>query len=175
MLGLHPRSRPLVGARLTTAITSPTGKRQLLRGRLGEDEHGRTVTPVGGAGSHLLGGLAGADALIVVGEGTTALDAGSRADVLIREAIPDLQYAVKWKKGYYGLPAQGWVIELVAYDVSVNVVFLGGADFATPPPLGDTGRSRYTKVRSLDEVESADMGRWIEQAASVPGWSAEGA
>ncbi len=57
----------------------------------------------------------------------TALD-GS-----IREAIPDLQYAVKWKKAYYGLPELGWLIEMVAYDVSVNVVFFGGADFDGPP------------------------------------------
>ena len=50
---------------------------------------------------------------------------------------PGSQYAVKWKKAYYGLPKRGWVIELVAYDVSVNVVFLGGAKLETPPPLGE--------------------------------------
>jgi hypothetical protein len=37
---------------------------------------------------------------------------------------------------------RGWIIELAAYDVSVNVVFLGGADFYSPPPLGTTGRNR---------------------------------
>lgn len=94
-----------------------------------------------------------------------------RLDELIRKAIPGLQYAVKWKKAYYGLPKQGWVIEMVAYDVSVNVVFLGGADFKAPPPLGDTGRSRYVKARSLGEVDTADMKSWINQAAGVPGWS----
>ena len=94
-----------------------------------------------------------------------------RLDELIRKAIPGLQYAVKWKKAYYGTPDLGWIIEMVAYDVSVNVVFLGGADFKTPPPLGDTGRSRYIKVKSLEEAESADMRSWIEQAARVPGWS----
>jgi len=78
---------------------------------------------------------------------------------------------VKWKKAYYGLPKQGWVIEMVTYDVSVNVVFLGGAAFKTRPPLGDTGRSRYIKVKSIEEVESADMRRWIKQAAGGPGWS----
>ena len=44
-------------------------------------------------------------------------------DATIRETIPGLQYAVKWKKAYYGLPELGWIIEMVAYDVSVNVVF----------------------------------------------------
>jgi hypothetical protein len=91
-------------------------------------------------------------------------------DGLIRKTISGLQYAVKWKKAYYGLPDLGWIIELVAYDVSVNVVFLGGADFDSPPPLGDTDRSRYVKVKTLDEAEAPKMKEWIEQAGSVPGW-----
>ena len=93
-----------------------------------------------------------------------------RLDELIREALPGLQYAVKWKKAYYGLPEHGWVIEMVAYDVSVNVVFLGGAEFDPPPPLGTTGRTRYIKVRTLDEVEQPDLQKWIEQAAGAAGW-----
>lgn len=93
-----------------------------------------------------------------------------RLDELIREALPGLQYAVKWKKAYYGLPEHGWVLEMVAYDVSVNVVFFGGADFDPPPPLGTTGRTRYIKVRTVDEVEQPDLQKWLEQAARVPGW-----
>ena len=44
-------------------------------------------------------------------------------DDLIRATIPGLHYAVKWKRPHYGLPELGWIIELAAYDVSVNVVF----------------------------------------------------
>ena len=94
-----------------------------------------------------------------------------RLDEMIREAHPDLQYALKWKKAHYGLPSQGWIIEMVAYDVSVNVVFYGGADFDPSPPLGDTGRTRYIKVKSVDEVEQSDIRTWIEQAGTVPGWT----
>ena len=93
-----------------------------------------------------------------------------RVDELVREAIDGLQYAVKWKKAYYGLPELGWVIEMVAYDVSVNVVFFGGADFDPPPPLGSTGRDRYVKVRTLEEAEAPELHQWIEQAGRVPGW-----
>jgi hypothetical protein len=89
-------------------------------------------------------------------------------DETIREAIPGLQYAIKWKKAYYGLPDLGWIIELVAYDVSVNVVFFGGAEFDSPPPLGEG--SRYVKVKTLEEARSPEMRRWIEQAGRVPGW-----
>ena len=33
----------------------------------------------------------------------------------------------------------------------MNVVFLGGADFEPPPPLGTTDRTRYIKVTTLEE------------------------
>lgn len=92
-------------------------------------------------------------------------------DGAIRKAIRDLRYAIKWKKAYYGTEELGWVIEMVAYDVSVNVVFLGGADFDRPPPLGDTDRSRYVKLRSLEEAQRAEVRDWIEQAGGVKGWS----
>ena len=78
-----------------------------------------------------------------------------RLDKTIRDTIPGLQYAVKWRKAYYGLPEQGWIIELVAYDVSVNVVFFGGADFDSPPPLGDSDRSLEPDYQAL----SGQLGR----------------
>ena len=94
----------------------------------------------------------------------------TQLDEAIREAIPGLHYAVKWKKAYYGLPELGWIIEMVAYDVSVNVVFLGGAAFEPPPPLGETGQARYVKIRTLEEAQGPEIRRWIEQAGRVPGW-----
>lgn len=90
-------------------------------------------------------------------------------DELIRETIPGLQYAVKWKKAYYGLPDRGWIIEMVAYDVSVNVVFFGGAEFDDPPPLGEG--SRYVKVKTLEEARAREMREWIAQAGRHSGWS----
>ena len=92
-----------------------------------------------------------------------------RLDALIRDTLPGLQFAVKWKKAYYGLPHLGWIIEVVAYDVSVNVVFFGGPKFETPPPMGDE-RSRYVKVKTLEEAEQPEMRKWIEQAGRVEGW-----
>ena len=91
-------------------------------------------------------------------------------DDLIRETIPGLQYAVKWKKAYYGLPELGWIIEMVAYDVSVNVVFFGGAEFDPPPPLGTTDRTRYVKLKTPEQAQGPEMRKWIEQAGRVPGW-----
>ena len=66
-------------------------------------------------------------------------------DESIRATIPGLHYAVKWKRPCYGLPERGWIIELAAYDVSVNVVF-SAVQTSTPhrrsePPTGP-GTSR---------------------------------
>ena len=94
-----------------------------------------------------------------------------RLDKMIRDALPKAHYALKWKKAYYGVPDRGWVIELVAYDVSVNIVFLGGADFDPPPPLGEGDRSRYVKIKSVDELDDPDLDKWIKQAGKVDGWS----
>lgn len=90
-------------------------------------------------------------------------------DEWIRETVPDAHYAVKWKRAFYGLEEPGWIIELAAYDVSVNVLFFGGADFESPPPLGTTDRTRYVKVTNLEHV-AADLQRWISCARHTPGW-----
>jgi hypothetical protein len=91
-------------------------------------------------------------------------------DKSIRAAVPRVQYAVKYKRAFYGLPELGWIIELAPYDVSVNVLFFGGADFQPPPPLGSTDRTRYVKVTSLDDAQRPDLRDWMKQAERTPGW-----
>jgi hypothetical protein len=91
-------------------------------------------------------------------------------DKSIRAALPDVHYAVKYKRAFYGVPELGWVMEIAPYDVSVNVVFLGGADFTSPPPLGTADRARYIKVTSVDEGKGPKLLDWIEQAGRTPGW-----
>ena len=59
---------------------------------------------------------------------------------------------------------------MFAYDVSVNVVFFGGAEFDPPPPLGDTERSRYVMLKTLEEAQGPEIHKWIEQAGRVSGW-----
>jgi hypothetical protein len=94
-----------------------------------------------------------------------------KLDDVIRTTIPGLHFAVKWKRPYYGLPDLGWIIEIAAYDVSANVVFLGGADFDSPPPLGTADRTRYVKVTTLEEVQSQGLLELIEEAGRTPGWT----
>jgi molybdopterin molybdotransferase len=82
LMGVGPVHRDVVRAACVAAIErSPQGRRQFLRGRY--DRVSGTVTPVGGAGSHLVAALAQADALIVVPEEVTSLEAGAKVDVVV--------------------------------------------------------------------------------------------
>lgn len=83
MMGLLPYRRPVVHAALGSDLRSPEGKQQYVRATFEVSHRGATVTPVGGSGSHMIGGLAQANALIVVGEDETALNMGDTAKVLV--------------------------------------------------------------------------------------------
>jgi molybdopterin molybdotransferase len=85
MLGVEPLARPVVRAALTQAMRSPAGRRQFARGWLEVVDGRYVVEPVGGSGSHLLGGLAHSNALIVVPEDVTSLDSGDGVDVMVLE------------------------------------------------------------------------------------------
>lgn len=63
---------------LTAKLESVAGKRQYLRARLGEHD---TVEVSSGPGSHLVAGLAAADALVVVPEAVTSLAVGELVEV----------------------------------------------------------------------------------------------
>ncbi|MFF8095662.1 gephyrin-like molybdotransferase Glp [Streptomyces sp. NPDC016675] len=81
LMGLPDVHRPTTTASLTAdeALSSPKGRRQFLRGTFADG----AVTPVGGAGSHLVAALAHADALIVVPEDTETVEPGAEVEVVL--------------------------------------------------------------------------------------------
>jgi len=80
MRGLPAGPRPTVRMTVDVALTSPESKRQFARGRFVSQN---TVTPVGGGqGSHIVGGLAASDCLIVIPEGVASVLAGGLVDVV---------------------------------------------------------------------------------------------
>ncbi|WP_104105519.1 gephyrin-like molybdotransferase Glp [Nocardioides sp. 616] len=82
MMGKLPYERPTRRARLTHPISSVPGKRQFVRGAFAVDGGGPFVSPVGGHGSHLIGDLANANALVVVPEDVASVSAGEMVQVL---------------------------------------------------------------------------------------------
>jgi molybdopterin molybdotransferase len=81
--GRGAQPRRLTTARLTEPVRSMRGKSQLLRARVEMDADGLRATPVGGPGSHLIGGLAAADSLIVLAEDVTRAEPGEQVPVLL--------------------------------------------------------------------------------------------
>jgi molybdopterin molybdotransferase len=81
LMGLTDVHRPTARAALTAdkPLTSPKGRRQFLRGTYADG----TVTPVGGAGSHLVAALARANALIVVPEDVESVAPGDDVEVIL--------------------------------------------------------------------------------------------
>jgi molybdopterin molybdotransferase len=88
MMGRTPYSRPTLRARLTESFRSAYGKTQLVRGRYDADERGPHVAPVGGHGSHLLGDLSDANAIIVVPPETDL----ARADTVVEILTLDREF-----------------------------------------------------------------------------------
>ena len=77
---LSPQRQPLAQAALTMSVRSPGGRRSYLRGIL--DPARETVVPLTGQSSHQLGALAQANALIIVPEDVTRLEAGDGVNVM---------------------------------------------------------------------------------------------
>ena len=75
-----PQRQPLADAALTMSVRSPGGRRSYLRGIL--DPARETVVPLTGQSSHQLGALAQANALIIVPEDVTRLEAGDGVHVM---------------------------------------------------------------------------------------------
>jgi molybdopterin molybdotransferase len=85
MLGALPIERPRVQAIADVALDSSPGKRSFLRVSLEVRDGAYRVHPVSGSGSHLLAGMARANALAVIPEDVLRVEAGSPVEVLVLE------------------------------------------------------------------------------------------
>ena len=83
MMGRLPYRRPMVRALCSQGFASIPGRQQYVRARFGIDCKGAHVAPIGGHGSHLVGDLSEANALIVVPSEVTSVEGGSQVQVLV--------------------------------------------------------------------------------------------
>jgi molybdopterin molybdotransferase len=83
MMGRLPYRRPMVRALSSQAISSIPGRQQYVRARFEIDGMGAHVTPVGGDGSHLMGDLSEANALVVLPPDVTKVEPGNQVQVLV--------------------------------------------------------------------------------------------
>jgi molybdopterin molybdotransferase len=85
MLGAEQIMRPVVSAVASADLQSPAGKRSFLRVWLEVREGKYVVSPVSGPGSHLVVGMARANALAIVPEAVEHIPAGAPVQVMLLE------------------------------------------------------------------------------------------
>jgi hypothetical protein len=100
-------------------------------------------------------------------------EVGARLDAVITKALPKVQKAVKWNSPFYGLEGQGWFLSFHVYTRYVKVAFFNGASL-TPLPPGEsaTKNTRYIDVREGDDIDAAQLAKWVKQAVKLPGFLA---
>lgn len=94
---------------------------------------------------------------------------GRRLDALVVECVPNVRKAVKWNSPFYGVEGKGWFLAFHVYARFVKVTFFQGTSLRPPPPGGKAREARWIDVHE-DGLDEAKLGRWIRQAAKLPGW-----
>ena len=99
-------------------------------------------------------------------------DIGTALDALIVRAVPDVRKAVRWNSPFYGVEGEGWFLSYHVFTRYVKVTFFKGSSLDPIPPGGSKGKdkdSRWIDIRE-DGLDEAQMTRWVQQAAKLPGW-----
>ena len=98
-------------------------------------------------------------------------DLGKRLDALIVRNVPNVRKAVKWNSPLYGIEGQGWFLGFHTFTHCVKVAFFRGSSLRPVPPGPSKDKdTRYIDIHEGDELDEAQMARWVKQAAALPGW-----
>ena len=96
-------------------------------------------------------------------------DVGQRLDALVTGVVPAVQKGVRWNSPMYGVRGQGWFLSFHVFTNYVKVTFFRGTSLLPAPPGGTAKEARWIDVRE-DDLDEAQLARWIGQAAAIPGW-----
>jgi hypothetical protein len=97
-------------------------------------------------------------------------DVGRRLDAIITGAVPNVYKAVKWNSPLYGLEGEGWFLGVHVFAKYVKVAFFKGASLRPIPP-GESKQKevRYLNIHEDDELDEAQLAKWVKQASKLPG------
>jgi hypothetical protein len=96
-------------------------------------------------------------------------DVGHRLDELIASTVPKAHKAVRWNSPMYGIKGQGWFVAFHVFTNYVKVTFFRGTSLQPVPPGGTGKDARWIDIRE-NGLDEAQMAKWIQQAAAIPGW-----
>lgn len=91
-------------------------------------------------------------------------------DALIVTSVPGVRKAVRWNSPWYGVAGNGWFLSYHCFERYLKVTFVNGIHLAPQPPESSKDpEARYVHL-TAEASDDAQLGRWIEQAAALPGW-----
>lgn len=95
-----------------------------------------------------------------------------RLDRIIVKAAPGVRKAVKWNSPFYGMEGRGWFLSFHTYTRYLKVAFFRGGSLSPLPPGASKSKdTRYLDIHEQDQLDEAQLARWIRQAAALPGWT----
>ena len=98
-------------------------------------------------------------------------EVGRKIDSLVEQVVPDVKKAVKWNSPFYGVEGQGWFLSFHVFSRYVKLTFFYGTSLKPMPPGESKHKTvRYLDVHEDDEIDEAQLKKWLKQAASIPGW-----
>ncbi len=93
-----------------------------------------------------------------------------RLDALVVRTVPGVRKAVKWNSPFYGIEGQGWFLSFHVFTRYVKVTFFAGTSLRPAPAGGTAKEARWIDVHE-DDLDEAQLTRWVKQAAALPGWT----
>jgi hypothetical protein len=96
-------------------------------------------------------------------------ETGRRLDALIMRTVPGVCKAVKWNSPLYGIEGQGWFLGFHTFTNYIKLTFFQGTSLRPVPPGGTGSNARWIDIHE-DDLDEAQIAKWIRQAAALPGW-----
>ena len=96
-------------------------------------------------------------------------DIGRRLDELVVRVVPSVHKGVRWNSPMYGTRGQGWFLGFHVFERYVKVTFFKGTSLKPVPPGGTAKEARWIDIHE-DDLNEAQLTKWVHQAASIPGW-----
>ena len=93
-------------------------------------------------------------------------------DQTVGDRVPGVQRAVRWNSPFWAWPGQGFFLSVHCFKKYVKLTFFNGESLEPMPPKAVKAEgARALDVYEDDELDLEQLGRWIQQAEGLPGWS----
>ena len=96
-------------------------------------------------------------------------DLGSASTRSSCGTCPNVRKAVKWNSPFFAIEGQGWFLSFHVFTHCVKVTFFRGTSLRPVPPGGTGKDARWIDIHE-DDLDEAQLAKWVKQAAARPGW-----